>query len=229
MEEELAAMELSPLFCTLDRADRLTIVRTLTAEYWHKGSEIRTPRMVSSHFRLIVRGRVKVVSSNAHTGREISLQLLGPGDVPECVDVLENQRSSLARWALDDVRTLLGYGALLEQWIDHSPAFRTAVHRYMGRQLREANALASDLALRDTRTRLAKLLLRHLAPANESKPLRMNLIRGLSHEELANLVGSTRVVVSRVLGELRRDGIADVRKGSLHILDFGRLEREALA
>lgn len=229
MQEELQAIAASPVFSALDPGIQLTMVRGLTPEQWRKGSEIRIPGNAGRHFRLIVHGRVKVVASNPQSGRELSLRLLGLGDVLDCIEVLEQQQSSMLTWALDDVRTLLGYGALFREWVDRFPAFRAAVHHYIARQMGEVCALASDLALCDTRARLARLLLRHLDSPDEVTAIRINLIRGLSHEELASLIGSTRVVISRLLGELRRDEIVDIRKGSLRILDRSRLQQRAMA
>ncbi len=53
----------------------------------------------------------------------------------------------------------------------------------------------------DAGTRLMKLFLQHTVPGNPHP--RLNLINDLSNEELAGMIGSVRVVVSRYLQQLK--------------------------
>lgn len=65
-------------------------------------------------------------------------------------------------------------------------------------------------------TRLVHLLLRHF----DGNTRGLNLIDHLPQEELANLIGTVRPVVARLLGELRRDGAVEMSNGDLRIADL---------
>ena len=52
------------------------------------------------------------------------------------------------------------------------------------------------------------------------------VVSGTQHE-LANAAGTVREVVASTLQALKRDGIIDVRRGGIVILDPDRLAREA--
>ncbi len=217
----------SPLFAGVNRTTLKEMAEALTLESWPKGFELQAPQSKSEQFRMVVRGRVKICRSNGHSGHELTLWLLGPGDGFDVVGLLDGQPNAISAWTLDEVETLSGPVSLFCEWIERFPAFRLAVHRYVARQLRELTQLSSDLALHDTMTRLARLLLRHCGTAQRGHASRLNLIRDLPQEELAALIGSVRVVVSRLLAELKRECVVELRNGNLSVMDLKRLLRRA--
>ena len=171
----------------------------------------------TNRFFLVVEGRVKITRSNAHDGHDLTLWLLGPGDGFDIVSLLDGQPHDVSAWALDEVTTLSAPMALWQDWLERFPAFRLAAHRYVARQLREVSDLATDLALHDTATRLAHLLLRNFdAPGP-------NLLHDLPQSELASMIGSVRIVVSRVLARMKREAIVDLRSGRIQVSDLKRL------
>ncbi len=52
----------------------------------------------------------------------------------------------------------------------------------------------------------------------------MRFTMALTHEELANMVGSSRETVTRMLGRFRRDKLIEIRGPSIHILSPDQLE-----
>ena len=92
--------------------------------------------------------------------------------------------------------------------------------------MRSLANLAGDLALHDTETRLARLILRHAQQKESGQPLR--LIHNLSHESLAEMIGSVRVVVNRQLQHWQREGVVVTRRGELIIKELETLLKKAL-
>ena len=75
---------------------------------------------------------------------------------------------------------------------------------------------ATDISLEDTSTRLAKLLIKHL----NSKTCKIQLINDLSHNELAQLIGTTRAVINRHLQEFKKEGILKIERKSLEVTNL---------
>lgn len=219
----------SPLFAGLNGQERAEIAGALVLESWPKGCQLLEPTAHSDRFRILVRGRVKVCRSGSGDGREITLWLLGPGDAFDIVSLLDGAPHPVSIRTLDAVDTLSAPVALARQWLERFPAFRLAVHRYVAQKLRELTDLASDLALYDTATRLSHLLLKHFDTARQRGAGGTHLIQDLPQEELAALIGSVRVVMSRTLSELRREGLVDVKDGTLRVTDLKRLLRRVEA
>ena len=227
--QALDVIRKNPLFAGLERSALNAVASAFASNRWRKHSEILTADETVARFMIITRGRVKIARSDPHSGRELTLWLLGPGDAFDVVSLLDGKPHAVSAWALDDVETLSAPMPLARQWIERFPAFRLEAHRYIARRMRELTELAGELALHDTLTRLAHLLLRHFNRASTKEPSasRLNLIRDLPHEELASLIGSVRVVVSRLLGQLKRERIIDTRRGTLRVLSLKRLLQQA--
>jgi CRP/FNR family transcriptional regulator len=84
--------------------------------------------------------------------------------------------------------------------------------RYLGQQMHTLANQVTDLSLYDTEARLARLVVRHLAP--DSSPQKIELINDLSQETLASMIGSVRVVVTRHLQHWKQDNIVSGKRGS---------------
>ena len=103
------------------------------------------------------------------------------------------------------------------------PAFHHAMHRYIDWRMQQLSELASDLALYDTMTRLVHLILRYFDSNGEERHPRANLIKDLPHDELAHMIGTVRVVVNRLLSELRQEGLVNTVDGELHVCNLEKL------
>lgn len=215
--EGLEALRKSPLFVGLSREALKEISAALVAQSWPRARQIIGPSATSDRFFVVIDGRVKITRSNSHEGRDLTLWLLGPGDAFETVSLLDGQPHEVSAWALDEVRTLSAPMPLWRAWLERYPPFRLELHRYVARQLREVSELASDLALHDTATRLAHLLLRHFDASEH------DLLRDLPQSELAAMIGSVRIVVSRVLAKMRREAIVELHGGRIRVTDLKRL------
>jgi CRP-like cAMP-binding protein len=90
----------------------------------------------------------------------------------------------------------------------------------MASRISQAARLVTVRSLGTVRERLAYDLLERASDQllrGEASSLRV------THEELAESIGSAREVVSRVLGELRRSGVINASPGVLSVLELERL------
>jgi len=220
----------SPLFKGLPETLLNRMLPHFQRETCHKGLRL-DPSMTERRFFLILEGRMEVTRSNPESGKRVVLFLLGPGDGFDIITLLDGRPHDTEPVALDDMQLLSAPVALMRQWISENPQFNRRFLPYLGAQFRGMETLASDLALHDTASRLARLILRHTDPERHTEhphpPLPVRLIADLNHESLAHMVGSVRQVVNRHLQGLRKDGIIHGRKGSLVVKDLEALKHQA--
>lgn len=219
----LTALQRSPIFAGMDELDLRRLQASLAQESCPARRQIMGPGESLERFRLIVSGRVKIVRSNSVDGRELTLWLLGPGDGFDVVSLLDGLPHTVSAWALGPVRMLSAPMAQWRGWLRALPPLDLAVHRYSAAKLRELADLAADLALHDTSTRLANLLLRHFDGRQN------NLLHDLPQSELAAMIGSVRVVVSRILAQMRAEGVVQLHDGAIRAVDLRRLLARAEA
>ena len=108
-------------------------------------------------------------------------------------------RADVERFLLDDCRI----------------AFR--IIEALGRRLTEAEQRLSDLVLKNVPSRLASLLLRFAKKDDSTTVL-------LTHEELAQLLGTRRETVTRTLNELQNQQLIDLQRGRISLLNTERLK-----
>ena len=218
MAETPRAIHNLTLLKGLDRQIVGTLAASMTEETWPKGWQIIGPSDSRQSFRFVTAGRVKIVRSNPTDARELTLWLLGAGDgCFDFVSLFDGGAHAVSAWTLEEAHTLAAPMALWRRWLERFPTLRTAVHHCIAGRLRELTELTSDLALHDTPTRLAPLLRRHFEGGREQ------LLHGLPQAELAAMIGSVRVVVSRLLGQLQRDGAVRLHRGAIAGVDLPAL------
>ncbi len=90
--------------------------------------------------------------------------------------------------------------------IEKSPALCQGIFRHLGRRLQQAEAFLALSGCRRVEDRLKQLLilLQHEVGQSIATGTRLNV--RLTHQQLANAIGTTRVTVTRLLGQLKREG-----------------------
>jgi len=108
----------------------------------------------------------------------------------------------------------------VRELISTNKTFNSKFFPYLAQQMRHMEELSSDLSLYSTSERLIKLLIQNLDPNNIMK---YNLLQGLSHTEIAKLIGTVRHVVERHLKALKKDGTIETKHKNVQILNAGKL------
>lgn len=91
--------------------------------------------------------------------------------------------------------------------IEKSPALSQGIFRHVGRRLQQAEALLALAGYRRVEDRLRQFFV--LLAAEVGQPAPQGGIRlqvRLTHQQIANAIGTTRVTVTRLLGQLREEG-----------------------
>lgn len=218
----LERLESVPVFQTVSAVELQTIAEQLQAQRWLRHQAVMPPNDTVNHYYIVLAGRVKISVQNPDSGRELIIQLLRTGDGHDVIPLLDGKPHYVQATTLDPVEAVSAPVSTWRQWLNDYPPLRRFLMNYAARRLRDISLLASDLALHDTSTRLAHLLLRHLDSAGNEY-----VLAGLTHEEIAQLIGTVRVVVNRLLNRFKREGLIHTTTGTLRITDIERLLEKA--
>lgn len=228
--QSFEVLKKSALFSRLDEDVLKEMFLIFRHQEWEKKQVVMEPAQTVERFFVLVTGRVKVVRANPATGREFTLFLFGSGDCFDVVSLLDGKEHDVYVVAMDDLSVLSAPIDTVRDWINKHPEFNRSFLPCLGKQMRVLTELASDVALHDTEIRLAKLILRHIDHEynedSDNVPSRLKLIKDLSHEELASMIGSARAVVNRHLQKLKQEGIMIAHRGYLEIKDLHALIRK---
>ncbi|HEB55793.1 MAG TPA: Crp/Fnr family transcriptional regulator [Gammaproteobacteria bacterium] len=221
-------LEQSRLFKGVGDKSMTDILSRCYQTTWRKGVVSDGSGFVEK-FYLIIDGRVKLERTDPASGDKITIFLLGPGDGFDVIPLLDGQRHEATATAVDDLSMLCASTESVRQWINQYPEFNRNFLPYLGNRMREIEDLSADIALKHTITRLARLILRHTVTDGhpDQGPHAVKLIHDLTHDALAQMIGSTRQVVNRHLQLLRREGVLDSKSRHLAVLELEALKKQA--
>lgn len=161
---------------------------------------------------IILSGRVKVYSSSA-AGKEVVLAVHGAGEyVGELA--LDGGVRSASVMTLEPCTCSVVSGADLRQFIALHPDFALHLIHKLIRRLRQSADSVKSLALQDVYGRIVKLLIELSQPHGD-----LSIIpERLTQQDVAERVGSSREMVSRIFKDLQVGGYIDVANGRITIL-----------
>ncbi len=209
-----------PLIQDLDEEYREELLSLFHEQSWPKSTCILNPKKLSLHVYIILSGRIKMYQVAENSGKEITIFLLQQGDIIDLFCLLDNEEHKIFYECLDEVKVLAAPMAPVQQWLIAHPGQYAQLLTYAGRQMRLLESYVSDISFSDVSTRLLKLLKRNL---DESSNLR--LINNLPNKEIAQLIGSTGVVVNRHLQKLKRNGCVKTSRNCIEIKNIKSLLR----
>jgi len=200
--------------------DILTYLSPMTLP---KKSIIHYTTLYKSLF-IILSGRVKVSKINPDNGREYIISILTQGDVFDIVTLLTNEEQEINIEAIDEIQLLETPIETAKQWLNENPVFYKNFLPYIGKRMKSFENAGTNLALYDTKTRLAQLILDNAEITSECEEYAVNLISDLSHETLAQMIGSVRKIVNLNIQELKKDEIIRSSRGNLSVLNLDKLK-----
>ncbi len=107
------------------------------------------------------------------------------------------------------------------------PPVATRIIAGLGRRLADVEQRLADSVLKSAPQRLAAVLCRLASTAPTGLFGRRPGEIRLTHEQLADLVGTTRETTTKLLGELRDAGLVQLRRGGIVVLDHAELRATA--
>jgi CRP/FNR family transcriptional regulator, cyclic AMP receptor protein len=195
-----------PLLAALSEAAQRGLRESAARRRVHRAEVIYAPGELGESAFLIRRGRVKI-SRLSRDGREITLCLCHSGDFfGEEALVSATPRACQAQ-ALDDTTLLALPSLTLQQLLSEEAPFAAALARLMGERREQVEDQVEDLAFRDVGGRLARLLISLAAEQGMSQDDGHTLLNTrLTHQELANCVGTTRETLTLTIDRFKADG-----------------------
>jgi len=172
---------------------------------------------------MVLSGRLAVVKSTVH-GKELTLDLLIPGDVTGILRALEPMDMDTSVRGQIDAKILAIPSPQLKAVVERNPAVYRRVALELMQRSRRANDLALGLAHSRVESRIVSALIalapRFGRPGASSDQTRIFLTR----KELADLTGTTPETAIRVTKNLEREGLLDLTKpGVIKILSLKQL------
>jgi CRP-like cAMP-binding protein len=179
---------------------------------------------------IVASGSLKV-SVLSDEGKEISFVVLRQGDYFGELSMIDGRRRSATVTAIEKSELMVlshhSYQQLLQKHPHTATQFLTSMLLTLANRLRATDELYQDSVFLDVSARLAKFLLNSSSKESESEPGKRRLDVRLSQYELGTLVNASRESVNKQLREWEEQGVVDVEKGKITLLNTQFLQQRA--
>jgi len=161
---------------------------------------------------VILEGEVKAYASDEN-GKEVILNILGPGEYFGELSLVDDEPRSASVMTLKPTKAMIISKQNFKHCLSENSELAFNLIRNLTKQVRGLTDSVKNLALMDVYGRVARTLL-DMAHDIDGKQV---IEQKLTHQDIANMVGASREMVSRILKDLSRGGYITTDKKSITI------------
>ena len=188
-------------------------------ENWSIKTCFNSNNKIVNKFHFLISGQIKVYNYDSKNDRRYTLCLLKENDVFDVFSLFNKDKHEIYYEVLKDSIILSIPIYKMKQWILKNPPINNVLIRYTLKRILILENYINDVVLEDTYTRLTKLFLNHLNKSTK----KFEIINNLSHDELAQLIGTTRAVLNRHIQKFKEEGIIEVSRNRTVLIDYDKL------
>jgi len=167
---------------------------------------IYEPTRASSRLYLVLAGRVKIFSTS-NTGAQTLLRIVGAEEFfGEAALVPSDQEVRETAVAIDPVQAMCWTAEEVQERVDKEPRLALALCEYFGRNNALLRERITTIANYKTGPRVAFALMQLARSNGSATPQGAMRLTGLTHQAIADYVGTSREIVTSELNHLRRLG-----------------------
>ena len=208
---------------TASNATLLDVIRGLsgsTTETVERGKTIFFPGDPAEKVYLLRRGAVRL-SRVYESGEEITVALLRENSLFGVLSLLTGQRSDRFYHAVAFTRVemVTAPAASVRKAIELDASVGLLMLQGLSSRILQTETMIETLTHRDMSSRLVSFLLVLCRDFGVPTSEGITIDLRLSHQAIAEAIGSTRVTITRLLGDLRNDGLVQIDRKKITVFD----------
>jgi CRP-like cAMP-binding protein len=214
--EKLRYLSELTVFQDLSPREMQELNRIITMSTVPRGRVFYRPEEPGEVLFILKEGRVQLYRISPE-GKKLVITTLGPHTLFGEMALLGTKMHNTFAEAIDDCLICIMSRTDLERLILNKPQVALRILEVTGKRLREAEERLENMAFKGIPARLASLLLRLAEEQGNDE------ISGLTHQDLAESVGTYRETATQVLNDLKSQGLIEIGRKRIKVLDQPRL------
>jgi CRP/FNR family transcriptional regulator len=222
LQNSLNILKNIPIFSHLSDEVIQKIIELQKTKKYKKGEIIFYEGDKGEAFFFVKSGKVKIYKTSLD-GRDITLNILGEGSIfaevtlfndinyPATVEVLENS----------EIGMILNKD--IEQMILNNTTLALQIIKVLTKRLYRSQKTLKEMAFSDTYNRISRTLLDLCERHGKKMELGIEIDTAITRQDIANMVGTSRETVSRVISELKKEKILDTSSKKIIVMDKNKL------
>jgi CRP/FNR family transcriptional regulator len=222
--KELEYLRKIPYFSELENKKLEKLHNIATLKPVKKGCIIFTEGQKGEAVYFVKTGKIKI-SKISSVGKEYTIKIMEEGDVfGESTLFIGGEYPATAE-AIEDSEILELKNKDIEDLILKDAQIALSIIKILAKRLKYIAVVIENLALRDSVGRTASILLTFARERGISTKEGILVEIDLKRQELANLAGTSRENITRILSQMDRDGIIKLSKDKILIKDLEELRK----
>jgi len=173
----------------------------------------------------VLSGRVRICSNSAD-GREVVLNVISPGQVFGEIALIDGGERTADAFAMEPTELLILRRRDFLPFLHRNPEVCVRLLEVMCQRLRWTSEQLEDVNFLDLRSRLAKRLVYLSHHYGQQCSDNASVGVRISQQLLASMIGTSREAVNKQLNEWKDEGVIELKRGWITLLDRERLEEE---
>ncbi len=228
----LSPKEKVQLVCLADILEPLSeeqvkaVHQRLPETHLKQGQIFYTPEDRGEGLFLVKSGRVRIYKLEP-TGREFTLAVVGEGTIfGEMALTAQRLRGAYAE-AIEPTVICTIKREEIERLVRENPEVGLKIISILSERVQMRENQLEDISLKSIPARLASLILRLAESEGTMSPEGIKIPTHYTHEQLATMIASSRVSVTKAFAQLQDGGVVELRRRHIHVKDIEVLERVA--
>jgi CRP/FNR family transcriptional regulator len=211
-------LDKAPVFRCFTAQERLALMKLVVNKDYQRGEFIAHYGEIWPQVFIVARGEIHVQKFSPD-GRALGTIWLGTGDVFWSPSVFDRSPMPAALEVKAACKIYLWHGEEVISYARTNPDALWEMCLLLVQRIRQASDYVEELAFKPVVTRVARILLDQFEDQPDGK-----IQREFSLEEMSTMVGTTPVMVSKVLSRLDAQGIIKTSRRNLALLNRKALE-----
>ena len=218
MDDKITHLTTMELFQDLSKEDQEELDRITTMTTVKKGKIFYRPEDTGEVIFILKKGTVQLYRISPE-GKKLVIYTLGDGTLFGEMSLLGQRMHNTFAEAITDCTICVMSRNDLERLVLNRPQVALRILEITGNRLRETEEQLEALAFKSIPSRLAALLLRLAGDGDE--------VAGLTHQDLAEMIGTYRETTTQTLNDMKARGIVEIGRRRITILDKDALKQIA--
>lgn len=212
------------LFCNMSSGAITAFDAIKHSIVYPKGALVFVEGQTSRGIFVLCAGRVKL-STSSKEGKTLIIQIAEPGEVLGLSATVSSRPYEVTAESLDPCQVTFVKRDDFLQFLSQFGDVCLRVAQTLSNNYYAAYEHIRSLGLsQSVSEKLASLLLQWSAGSGKSFPQEIRVKMLLTHEEIAQMIGTSRETVTRLLGEFKSKRLIEVKGSTLTILDEAALK-----
>ncbi len=209
-----------PAFARLEQATLEVVAREAVPRHYEIDEVLFLEGEPCAGLFIVESGWLKAVKISP-SGREQIIRIVGAGELFNEVEVFAGVQNQTTVIALEPSEVCTIPYSTMRQVMQQHPDFTRIINEDLARRVLQLLALVEDLSLRSVEARLAKVLLESASGAEVPRR------RWTTQAAMAARLGTVPDVLNRALRSLVEEGLIELDRRRIKILDPQKLARKA--